>query len=50
MVVLEVLGHLGELTALTEAEEGGALVDVDDTLSAHTEGEAAVFVHHTITG
>ena len=48
VVVLEVLGHLRELAALAETEEGRALVDVDDALAAHAERVAAVLVDRAV--
>jgi len=65
VVVLEVLGHLGEPAASSEAEErasgrresgkrrrgraASAVMDVDDALSAHTERKATVFVKNSVT-
>lgn len=37
MIVLEMLGHLGEFATLAEAEDGRAFVDVNDTLMTHAE-------------
>ena len=48
MVVFEVLGHLGELASLAEAEEGRALVDVDDSLATHAERVATILVNRAI--
>jgi len=42
VVVLEVLGHAGELASFAEAEDGGGLVEVDDALASHAERVCAV--------
>ena len=48
MVVLEVLSHLGKLAPLAEAEEGRALVDVDDALATHAERVATILVNRAV--
>ena len=49
VVVLEMFGHLRELAAFAEAEDGVGLVDADDALATHAEREVAVFVQEAVT-
>ena len=49
VVVLKVFGHLGELAASSEAEDGVGAVDADDALPTHAEREVAVLVQQAAT-
>ena len=49
VVVLEMFSHLCELAAFAEAEDRVGLVDADDALATHAEGEVAVFVQEAVT-
>lgn len=49
MIVFKVFGHFCKFASLAKTEDRRTFVDIDDALMAHTEREAAILVHKSIT-